>query len=202
MVNLISDNKIDCLWILEPNSGICIFEENYEDITTEGTSIEVIAGFLSAILSFADEAFAETIQHIKFSNKKIFFELTDYALFVVAIKDERKINSNNTYELIKEISNQFYSQFREALEHWNGNINQFDSFSESLKLITKRKPTQIKILQKYDIREAFKKTIRKRINYYKKQKRKFEEVVKGYVENFNQKIRNKLALKQKENEKI
>jgi hypothetical protein len=92
---------------------------------------------------------------------------------------------------MREISNQFYSQFREKIEHWNGNINQFDSFSESLEIITKRKPTHIKILQLYDIKDAFKTMIGKRIEYYKKQRKKLESTVKKYLANINQKIKNK-----------
>ena len=75
---------IESLWILDNESGICIFEENYTDITKEGTSTDLISAFLSAILSFANETFTDEIKHIQFSNHRILFEFSNSFLFVIS----------------------------------------------------------------------------------------------------------------------
>ncbi|MHA1688749.1 MAG: hypothetical protein ACTSUN_05350, partial [Promethearchaeota archaeon] len=78
---------IECLWILDSHSGICIFEQNYVDLTKDNVSVDIISSFFSAILSIAQESFVDQIQYIKFSKRKVFFKFHEDLLFIISVKD-------------------------------------------------------------------------------------------------------------------
>ena len=66
---------IDGLWILEIESGSCLFEENYKKWSVQDT--QLISSFLTAIRSFTKEAFSEDIEFIQFKTRKIIFEISN-----------------------------------------------------------------------------------------------------------------------------
>ena len=74
---------IDGLWILEIESGSCLFEENYKKWSSHDT--QLISSFLTAIRSFTKEVFSENIEFIQFKSRKIIFEISGRILFIFAI---------------------------------------------------------------------------------------------------------------------
>lgn len=159
---------IESLWVLENNSRICVFEQNYVDFTKDGMSTDMVSSFLAAILTFADETFTDEIQFIKFSNRRMLFRFSKYFLFVIAISDKDENRSNH----IRQICNNIVNKFNEKYEHifeknqWNGSISIFDDFCEDLKEIVKKEPLKIKFFDFFDFKEQFKKVE----NYLKKKK--------------------------------
>ena len=102
---------IESLWVLQSTGGILIFEENYIDFRKEGMSTDLISSFLAAIVSFTDEAFADEIQHIQFSNRKIVFKFTEHVLFVIAISDKSRAPDFKIKKIIENIADSFYKNF-------------------------------------------------------------------------------------------
>lgn len=143
---------IDGIWILDIDSGLCLFEENYVDFKKEGISRDLITGFLSAIINFIGEAFNDKLQFIMFSNHKILFKFyLNKLLFVVAINtyvtNNPEINSH-VIGCIDDISERFYEKFHSRFENggWDGYMRGFKAFSHDLRDIIKRKPLSIKLL--------------------------------------------------------
>ncbi|MFO8019825.1 MAG: hypothetical protein R6U96_14470 [Promethearchaeia archaeon] len=152
------DLLIESLWILSSKSGICIYEENYEDITKDGINVDLISSFISALLTFADEAFTDEIKHIKFANRKIVFHFSDYFLFVIAVNDQAPATDAQIKKVIFKIAEKFndkyYTLFAE--DKWNGNIETFDPFSKELRKIVKKEPIAEKFLQLLGVKEHLK----------------------------------------------
>jgi len=150
---------IESLYILEKDSGICLFEENYVDITKDGISTDLISSFLSAILSFADETFADEIQHIQFSNRRILFNFSEHVLLVIAVHKETPATDFQIKRMIDNIASQFDQKYSIIFEtdQWRGDITQFNDFSQELYEIVKREPLKLKLLQLIDFKEHFKK---------------------------------------------
>jgi len=152
---------IESLWVLESRSGICVFEENYVDFTNEGISTDLIASFLSALLTFADETFADEIQHVQFSNRKIIFQFSQYLMFIVAVNEKTPISDFQIKKKISQISKQFSDKyqhiFAQESHKWGQNTSQFEPFSADLRKIVKREPLSIKFLQMFDLKENIKK---------------------------------------------
>ena len=171
---------IESLFILESISGICLFEENYADITKDGMSTDLISSFLSAILSFAGEAFTDEIQYIKFSNRKIIFEFTQHILFVIAVNDETPANKAQIKRLIDNITKSFKNRYSKVFEtgSWGGNVRQFNDFSEDLYKIVRREPLSIKLLQYIDIKDHLRKIegfLNKKAAHFIKQKERIDD---------------------------
>lgn len=162
---------IDGLWVLEYNSGICIFEENYRDWSTD-LSTDLIASFLTAILSFANEAFIDAIQFIQFSNHKIIFEFNKHLLFVIAVSDS-DISEERIKSTIEKISVKFIKKFDDILENGQlkGNIKEFNDFSEELKKIVKKEPLTKKLITIEQMERLQKKREERRIRRNEEQKR-------------------------------
>jgi hypothetical protein len=148
--NMIEEShSIESLWILEKKSGICIFEDNYVDFTNVGISSELIAGFLSALLTFAGKAFSDNVEFIKFSKRKMFFEFTKFFLFVIAINENVPYDETQVIKIRKTISKVFSKRFQDIFtnNNWDGDITVFYNFSEDLQYIVERKPINKKFIQ-------------------------------------------------------
>jgi len=165
------DFLIDGLWVLDYNSGICIFEENYRDWSTD-LSTDLISSFLTAILSFANEAFIDAIKFIQFSNHKIIFEFKKQALFVIAVSDPN-ISEEQIKKTIEKIANKFTKKFHQILGNGQlkGNIKQFNAFSEDLKKIVKKEPLSKKLITAEQVERLQKKREERRIRRREEQKR-------------------------------
>ena len=142
------DFIIDGIWILENDTGICLFEQIYKDFTKKGVSTDLITSFLVALLYFADEAFIDEIQFIKFSKYKIVFEYSDYVFYVIAINDNVEFSQKVVKKKITEIKERFKKNFTKYFEgNWDKNISIFNSFSKDLAQIVKQKPLKIKLIK-------------------------------------------------------
>lgn len=175
---------IESLWILSSESGICIYEENYEDITKDGINVDLISSFISALLTFADETFTDEIQHIKFVNRKIVFHFSDYFLFVVAVHDNAPASDAHIKQVILEIAEKFNDKYFEmfAENKWDGNIEAFEPFSEDLREIVKKEPIAEKFLQLFDVKEHIKKVeafLNEKREKILKHREKFENALKS-----------------------
>ncbi len=174
---------IECLWILESNSGICIFEQNYVDITKDNVSIDIITSFFSAILSIAEESFVDEIEYIKFSRRKIFFEFVENLLFIISVKDVNA-GEEQIKMIIDKIAHKFRSKYQSVIPHFGGNISQFNDFSVDLEEIVKEKPIPLRILQVEQVKDNFKKFISKQLELYKKRKAMFDKIIKKVKKEF------------------
>ncbi len=165
------DFLIDGLWVLDYNSGICIFEENYRDWSTD-LSTDLISSFLTAILSFANEAFIDAIQFIQFANHKIIFEFNEYALFVIAVSNSN-ISEEQLKATIEKVATKFIKKFHVIFKNGKlkGNIKQFDEFSEELKKIVKKEPLSKKLITTEQIERLQKKREERRMRRREEQKR-------------------------------
>ncbi len=172
------DFLIDGCWILRTYSGVCLIEEIYADFKKEGISRDLITGFLSAIVSFADEAFKDELQYIKFANHKILLRFTKSVIYVVAFsilnvhlsEDLRKSIKSEINEIIDKIILRFEEKYQQYLpdDVWDGSIMMFESFSNDLKKIVKREPLSLKLIM-------LEKTLRKNKKSLERRKRRKDE---------------------------
>ena len=187
---------IESLWILN-HAGILLFEENYVDFAQpnqEGIPTDLITAFLSAILTFSDEAFADAIEHIQFSNRKMIFKSSEHVLFVIAA-GETSANDTQIKKMIDEIAAKFGEKFNdyfEQMEFFDGKVSRFDNFSEDLRLIVKKEPTTVKFLRSLGLVE----NIKRMEELYQLRKERFQNRMKK-IEGFFQGLSGKIDPKKK-----
>jgi len=173
------DFLIDGIWILRIYSGVCLFEEIYADFKKEGISRDLVTGFLSAIVSFADEAFKDELRYIKFENHKILLRFTKHVIFVVALSIEdisasqevKKTIKQQISAIIDKIIYTFNEKYKKYLpdDVWDGSVKKFDSFSRDLREIVNREPLSLKLIM-------LEKTIRKNKKSEERRRRRKEEL--------------------------
>ncbi len=172
------DFLIDGCWILRTYSGICLVEEIYADFKRDGVSRDLITGFLSAIVSFATEAFNDKLEYIKFANHRIILRFTEEVIFVIALSIENIAISESVKatikaqinDIINEIILRFTDKYSKFLtdDVWDGSVKMFNSFSEDLKSIVKREPLTLKLIM-------LEKTLRKNRKSEERRQRRKED---------------------------
>lgn len=186
------EDFIDSVWILEIESRIVIYEEIYKDITKHGISTDMILNFLSALVSFAGEVFADELKHIKLSNHKIFFNFLKHIMLVISITDKISIEERKISVLIEKIGKKFESKYENLYnqELWYANLDVFNSFSKDLREIINKEPESIKIVHSINFSEKIKKLnelIDNETNKFLNRKQKLEKVYEQRVERLESK---------------
>jgi len=150
------DLLIDGLWILDIESGSCLFEENYIKWSAKDT--QLISSFLTAIRSFTKEAFSEEIQFIQFKSRKIIFEISYKILFVIAVNNS-DLDDEILKKTIKKLIIQFNTTFDQILTKKNfaNEFKKFKSFSDDLRRIIDRKPMKIRLISEGKIERLYQK---------------------------------------------
>ncbi|MHA1147683.1 MAG: hypothetical protein ACTSR8_05515 [Promethearchaeota archaeon] len=140
---LIKSNKlIESIWILDKNSGICLFEENLsQDQIGSDISADLASAFLSAISTFVDETFSDGIQNIEFQKRKLYFRFTNELLFVFVFSKSIKTTKRDQDRVMNDIMKSFFLKFGDKLE--NGDFmnctSDFRIFSKDLNEIIRAK---------------------------------------------------------------
>lgn len=194
---------IEGLWILENLSGICLFEEIYSDFTKEGISTDLITSFLSALLSFANEAFTDAIQHIQLSNRKILFELTKNVLFVAIVSAKIPATDTEIKYAIRKIAKVFNKKFKSSFKDGSsgGKVSVFNSFSDDLRKIVKKEPLTLKFLTVEQAISKYQNQMLKTTQGYSKRIQDFQKTQMNMTKDYMKQAREQMLLSKKEKRK-
>lgn len=194
---------IEGLWILENLSGICLFEEIYSDFTKEGISTDLITSFLSALLSFANETFTDSIRHIQLSSRKILFELTKNVLFVAAVNAKAPAADAEIKYAIRKIAKVFNKKFKSSFKDGScgGKVSVFNSFSDDLRKIVKKEPLTLKFLTVEQAINKYQKQMLKTTQGYSKKIQDFQKTQTNMTKDYMKEAREHMLLRKKEKRK-
>ncbi|TFF90764.1 MAG: hypothetical protein EU548_01365 [Promethearchaeota archaeon] len=136
-----SCSLLENLWVLEKQSGICLFEKSFVENQSEKISVDLASAFLTAISSFVDETFSDGIQSIDFQKRKIHFRFRGRLLFIFIFSKSVKSAHRAKEKLMNRIIDEFYEQYQHILDEQEvlSNISQFSSFSDKLEEILESK---------------------------------------------------------------
>jgi len=182
------------LWIIAREAGVCIFEASLGELKKE-IDADLIAGFFTAILQFAQELSESNVKNIKLGESDLLFSLSEYLLFVLWIDNVSLINPGE--KILRELEARFYAKYRPIFEsHWNGNVTIFADFTSDIEQITKQKPIE-KISTKFLGKPFLVQDILHKIQGHKDQVKEFlanqTEQIKQVL--FKNKIFQKIAIK-------
>jgi len=155
---------IDGIWIIRNHAGVCLFESIFTDFKKRGVSRDLITGLLTAIVSFSEEAFEDKLEYIKFKEHKIVLKFTKELMFIVAISEETDKVEKRILDKIDVITEKFYERFGEILpqERFDGGVSVFESFTEDLETMVRRKPLTIKLINEKKIQRKREKKLERR----------------------------------------
>ncbi|GAH35568.1 unnamed protein product, partial [marine sediment metagenome] len=184
-------------------SGICLFEEIYNDFTKEGISTDLITSFLSALLSFANEAFTDAIQHIQLSSRKILFELTKNVLFVAIVSAKTPVTDAEIKYTIRKIAKVFNKKFKSSFKDGSsgGKVSVFNSFSDDLRKIVKKEPLTLKFLTVEQAISEYQKQMLKTTQGYSKRIQEFQKTQMNVTKDYLEEAREHMLLSKREKRK-
>ncbi len=126
------------LWIIARDAGVCIFEASLGELKKEIDG-DLIAGFFTAMLQFAQEVSESDVKSIKLGEADLLFSSSDYLVCVLWVDDVSVINPGA--KILTELESKFYSKYRPVFEaNWTGNVTPFEDFAADVEQITNQKP--------------------------------------------------------------
>jgi hypothetical protein len=119
---------IEAIWIIERSSGICIYEQTYEEIESTDISTDLISGLFSAFVDITKQFFKQCVDYIKLRNSRVYFTITSELIFIVKFEEDFLLDEE-IEEIMFNIVDAFICEFQETLLHWNGNLKAFEGFT-------------------------------------------------------------------------
>ncbi len=130
---------VHSLWILERQTGICLFEQTFEGSSNK-VDADLIGGFLSAITKFCEELVGEEIRLIETPSMRILYHGAEKFIMVVLV--ENSVNIAVAESMLNEISSLFTQKYARYLETGQlSNVAVFNDFTSEIEKRVERKAT-------------------------------------------------------------
>ena len=119
--------------LLVLNHGVLLVKLNFGECHSFGANDDLVAGFISALDMFSNEITGGSIKTINFENYIFHFyknqnSLKNLYVFITdSEEDEELVNFK-----INKIASLFYNRYSKILNKFNGEVNQFNDFKETL----------------------------------------------------------------------
>ncbi len=110
------------------DSGQLLFSENYSNVEMMD---DLVAGFMSAMNSFARESAQGEMRSLILSQKKFTYALSGGLLFILI--SNLDANTILLETLLDKIKKQFFTRYNDLLKSYGGQISLFADFHEDLK---------------------------------------------------------------------
>ena len=121
------------LWIIDKESGICFFDETFQELPKD-TNPDLISGFFIAILSFGQEIADQDIKYIQLTQLRIYFHQVDR--YVLTIYTTNDIDPDAATEALVKIQTRFSDKYSQVLKNgFIGETSVFNSFASDVEEI-------------------------------------------------------------------
>ncbi|MBD3159260.1 MAG: hypothetical protein GF309_10770 [Candidatus Lokiarchaeota archaeon] len=125
---------MQAVYVLVADSGLCVLDRKYG---TAEMDPNLISGFLTALIQFGEELSSGNRVHvIDFANFDICLSLRNNIMVAAAI--DKTDDGNAAMALLADINNAFVNKYSDVLEGWDGNLEPFQDFTETIDEITER----------------------------------------------------------------
>jgi hypothetical protein len=125
---------MQAVYVLVADSGLCVLDRKYG---TAEMDPNLISGFLTALIQFGEELSSGNRVHvIDFANFDICLSLRNNIMVAAAI--DKTDDGNAAMALLADINNAFVNKHSDVLEGWDGNLEPFQEFTETIDEITER----------------------------------------------------------------
>jgi len=140
-IDLDQTKGISNVWIIEQDSGVCIYEHNFMKLDTNS---DLVSGFLMANLTFGQELTKSKVKRIIFENLGIYFQHREKFIVTMAITNDASVVDSE--HLLLRIAEEFNKRYREVLGDYKGNITKFRDFDTIVDEMAKKKAVSFDLL--------------------------------------------------------
>lgn len=145
----IANDWLSNLWIISNNSGVCIFEGNYKEITMNA---DLISGFLVAMINFGKELADKDLKKIQFNDLKIAFKHNK--LFIIAVAITENAREPDVQAFLNLIEVEFQSRYGQYLENFSGDVAVFSDFNLYVESLLNRKALAVVYVKDQIVKSA------------------------------------------------
>lgn len=120
------------------NAGIALFYHNFLKKDNKKDDYQLIASFLDQIAYFTKFGLKNELELIKMNNYFLSFYKHNKSNHRIVLKcdqsnfDNSKIIKKSLDLVAKKLGDNFYNRYKEELEHFDGNVSQFNSFTNTI----------------------------------------------------------------------
>lgn len=131
------------LMIIDRESGICIFEQDFEDLPSDADP-ELVGGFFTALMCFSNRIADQQIKFIQLEKIRFYFHTGDKLVLISATRNS--VSLDYIKQFLEDIHEKFVDQFQDVIS--KGKINEsrlFRSFAVDIETEVGRKTRFISI---------------------------------------------------------
>jgi hypothetical protein len=142
-------------WIIQRDSGVCVFEQSFSESAMNLDS-DLIGGFISAIMNFSDEVVHSKIEFVKLKDYLLFYDFSKEFIFVYLCSEDAQVRN------IKKISDRVVATFAERFElnseqGFTGDVTKYGDFAGEIETLLDTKSFYHKFLKEFNqqIKESY-----------------------------------------------
>lgn len=128
-----------CADVLILRSSILLFNRAYGEKTLE--NLDLTGGFLSAIAGFSQVEVGENLEAVNMSDSLFYFYTKDQYTFILREERSSATTREQVARILKQLSAKFFQEFPN-IDAWEGNLDDFTSFTTTCDKILQARPTR------------------------------------------------------------
>ncbi|MHC1591176.1 MAG: hypothetical protein ACXQS8_03755 [Candidatus Helarchaeales archaeon] len=120
---------INELWIIT-ESGLTIYNQKVDDVV----DADLFGGFISALNQFAKQLGEDEFKTIEMGDCRLIVKRCEECKVLFVTRSDKKVKLKSVEEYLECIKENFYEKFKDKLENWNGDLDEFKDISKVLNI--------------------------------------------------------------------
>lgn len=129
-------------WIIHQPSGICIFEQTFNELPTE-IDPDLTAGYLFAITTLSQEIAQENIRFLQLENLRFVYGISQH--FIMVILSQNELHQQECREKLKELQNVFDAKYHRLVT--DSQMFEVSKFQDFARIVESSLQTESKYFQ-------------------------------------------------------
>lgn len=127
------DFMVNQIWIIEKQSGICIFNKKFSENSPD-LNPDIVSGLFTAMNVILSQSFSGDLQEIILSNQKLYFKFTEELLFIIHLNKRTLMSDYKIKKIFRKIIDEFYAKFNHKMKQidWFTRISDYECFELEL----------------------------------------------------------------------
>lgn len=156
--------KILKIWIMQKDSGLCIFEQSFSEDAMNIDS-DLIGGFLSALQGFSYEVVNSSIEYVKLRDYLLYYDFSkEYTFVYLADPDTSTKEMKRTSESIVEAFEKRFGTGPDSV--FTGDVSKYAEFGSDMETLLDSKSYYLKYMK--EINDQIKQLYTDKVSTFKK----------------------------------
>ncbi len=120
-------------WIIEKKSGICIFQQTFQELAGH-VEDDIVPNYLFAVLCLSKEITEQNVSYLQLKDLRFTFNISEKYVMIIVISSE--VPHNKTVQRLRVLQKRFEEKYEHVLKKgFSGDISDFNNFAEEVEKI-------------------------------------------------------------------